>query len=99
MGVAKVHAIIRLMNDGLKKFFDPKSLPKTEQKTVALDYFMRVRTKLCLTFVLPDAPDRLLQWDDPKAVFFLEEYRARGGTEVLVDLEQYNLKIKNLARL
>lgn len=87
------------MSDGLKKFFDPKTLPLTEKKTVALDYFMRVRTKLCLTFVLPDAPDRLLKWDDPKAVFFLEEYRARGGTEVLVDLEQYNLKIKNLARL
>jgi len=85
------------MSDDLKKFFDPKTVSVDNYRTVPLDYFEKVRHKLKLAFALSDNPLKLYQWDDPEAQRSLLEYKANGGSEILIDREKYDLKIKELA--
>lgn len=85
------------MNDGLKKFFDPQSIPKEDYKAIAVDYFEKIRHKLRLSFAFPNNPEKILHWDDPEVEKSLFDFKAKGGSEILVKREQYEQKIKELA--
>lgn len=85
------------MNDGLKKFFDPQTIPEDDYKVVPVDYFERVRHKLKLSFAFPAEPNKLYRWDDPEVQKNLLDFKSKGGSEILVERGQYEQRIKELA--
>lgn len=85
------------MSDGLKKFFDPKTIPNYGFKAVPVEYFEKIRHRLQISFALSSEPTKIYQWNDPVAQKCLSEFKSSGGSEILVERELYEQKIKELA--
>ncbi len=65
---------------------------------VAVDYFQLVRLKLKIDFCFPEDESKSYRWDLKGVDKLLGEYKSRGGHHVMVDFEEYEQKIKALAK-
>lgn len=85
------------MSANFKKFFDPATINENEKKILAADYFEKLRVKLKIAFAFPENPQREYKWNDPHASELMLEYIVHGGKEVLVNTQDYQKRIKELA--
>lgn len=87
------------MTNPIQKFFSPETLPEAKNVEIPLDFFLMAYKKLCIDFAFLEDPDKFYYWNGPDTIELLREYKADGGKVILVDHQQYNLKIKLLAKL
>lgn len=85
------------MTKNLDKFFDPLTLPSPSTIEVDLSYFKVVRTKIKVSFSIPNNPMKVYCWDYPLADSLLEDTLKAGIQFVLVEKELYEKKVKELA--
>lgn len=87
------------MVKNLDKFFHPDTLPNRSTVEVDISYFKAVRSKLQLSFAMPNYPEKIYAWDYPLAEKLITESIQLGVEFVLIEKINYEQKIKELANL
>lgn len=87
------------MAKNLDKFFDPATLPQKTKVEVDISYFKTVRSKLQISFAIPNDPNKVYEWDYPLADKLLSDSIDSGVEFVIVEKNNYEKKVKELANL